>query len=218
MTLETRFALALAPQTVLDAAPVARMRVGFTLGMTLDTDIAIRMADRAGLQIAPRFNGMLTNCPRHPLTIGAEHQVRLDLQAPLGIPLMALGAGGPVVATVALLRVVGRGQRVPRDEVVAVAARHVVLAIGLGFEVGVDPAAGVAVKAVGLGMTLLAVAGRLAGQQAVSAQPIAVVVRGDPFRLVAAAALRNLGLRILLVRLLLSLRQLCSQHGHDEHC
>lgn len=92
------------------------------------------------------------------------------------------------MAPVAALGIVQSLDRVDAQEVRAVALRDVVALEGTRGQIPIDAPAGVAVETPGLCVALGAIAPSLARQNPVAAYPVAVMVRSDPFSLVAAGA------------------------------
>ena len=80
MTFQTCPLVTGTPDPSLHAAPTSRVRTRLPAAVALDADVSIGMAGLAGLQVPSGLSGMLTDCKRIPLAVGAEHLVRLYIQ------------------------------------------------------------------------------------------------------------------------------------------
>lgn len=125
------------------------------------------------------------------LIVGAEHHVRLDLQAPFGESVVALSALFLLVAAIALLGIAGGLERVDADKIASVAAWGKIAPRAFSFELSADAAAFVAVETIGLLMALSAVVDRLTGNSAMASDPVAVMIGGDPFSFMTGIALAD---------------------------
>lgn len=166
-------------------APATRMRVCLSAGMALNTHIPVRMAGLAGLQIPSSLGGMVSK----ERTLGTNpHKMGFDSHAAPRESAMAVVAVGRLMTAVAALGVIQGLDRVDAQEVRAVALGNIVALEGARGQIPLDAPAGVAVETPGLGVALGAIASSLARQNPVTAYPVAVMVRSDPFSLVAAGA------------------------------
>lgn len=177
-------------------------------------DVAIGVASLARLEVPACFTRMFT-VPDVGLG-GAASEMGLDPHGSFREPAVALIAVRRLVATVAALGIVQGLDRVHADEVAAVALGNVVTVVVAGSEIPVDAAAGMAVKTPGLGVALGAVVARLAGKHPVIAEPVTVVVRRNPFALVAAVAVSDRCRSVLFVGHLLSKGHLHKEGRHDN--
>ena len=162
---------------------------------------------------------MLADCPVGLLVVFTQHQMRLDSHAPLGESAVAGGAVLLVVAAIALLLIVQGFQRVNADEVAAVAFGLEVTPEVFHGQVVTAAASLMAIQAPFLLMALLAVAAGLAGQYAVAAHEVSIMVRSYPLALMAGVTLLDLHFGVFLVRHLFSVRLLLEVHqGTSKHC
>lgn len=171
---------------ILGMSPSTGMRACPATLVALDTNIAIRVASLAGLQIAPGLARMIGKL--HAVYSRFTHKVRFYPHLTNRELSVAVVAVGRLMAPVAALGIVQGLDGVDAEEVRAVALRDVVALEGTRGQVPIDTPAGVAVETPGLGVALGAITPRLARQNPVAAYPVTVMVRCDPFSLVAAGA------------------------------
>jgi hypothetical protein len=114
--------------------------------------------------------------------------MRLDMKAALGEAIVTLGALFLLVAAVAGLRIACCLDRVDAYEITSVAAWRKIATRSLSFEISTDPATLVAVKAVGLRVTLSAVVYRLACKSAMIPDPVCIMIGSDTFAFVTRVA------------------------------
>jgi hypothetical protein len=111
------------------------------------------------------------------LAIGAEHKMRFDVERSLRVTAVALVAEGGVVTAFTGLGVVKGLDRVDHDKVGAVASGNIIPLVIPGTQVRIDPATGMAVEAEGLLVALGTVAPGIIGNDAMSPDPVCVMVR-----------------------------------------
>ena len=202
-----RVGVDLQPQSI--ATPV------FLSAVALHTDIALCVAGLAGAQITTRLAGMVA-CPdimtgqqtigmaipavgRRKIGVVGSHAGKRNIPGltTVGIKLQigalkSAVAGGAISLIVATVATLGTGlspQGVNFQEIIAVTARHVVPPIIARGQLGIDPAAGMAIKAEGLGVALVTVAGSPHRRQAMLLQPVCIMIRAGSLRLMAILAL-----------------------------
>ena len=109
--------------------PAPWMRTGLSAAVALDTDVTLRVAGLAGLQISAGLPGMLTNCKAVFLAIGSQHLVGLDGECSLGETAVACRAElFSIMAAVTGTGVLLCLYRVELPEVRPVGLRHIVYA------------------------------------------------------------------------------------------
>ena len=201
--------------------PASRMRSHLAAAVALDTDITLRVAGLAGLQIAARF-GAVIGCPVF-LPVLPQRVVGLDFERPFGETAVAgVAVRFRIVAAIALLRIVLCLHGVDADEVAAVALRlEIAAAVSFG-QIITAAAALMTIQTPRLIMTLVAVIAGLAGHNLVTTNKIGIMVGGDTFAFVAGIAVFDrhggiLFMRYLFcVRLLLEIHQGASQKRNYE--
>jgi hypothetical protein len=140
---------------------------------------------------------MFSECGGILLTIGPQHEVRLDPQRAHRKAAVAVVAVLLVVAAVACLRIVLGLYRVYADKVAAVALGLIVMSkvpLGKGRAVA---ATLMTIKAPGLLMTLVTVIACLAGQDTMSAHEVRIMIGCDALGLVTGVAFSYFHLRIV---------------------
>lgn len=119
---------------------------------------------------------------------------------------MTGGAVSLIVTAVATLGADLGAQGVELEKIIPMAARHVVAPVIARGQLGIDPAAGVAIQAEGLGVALVTVAGSPHRRQAMLLQPVCIMIRAGSLRLMAIFALGGRHAFEVLVGLLLGSR------------
>jgi hypothetical protein len=140
---------------------------------------------------------MFTECGGILLTIGPQHQVRLNPQRAHRKAAVAIVAVLLIVAAIAVLRVVLGLYRVYADKVAAVALGLIVVPKVTFGKVRAVAATLMAIKAPDLLMTLVTVIACLTGQDTMSAHEICIMVGCDALGLVAGVAFSYFHLRIV---------------------
>lgn len=214
----------------------------FLSAVALHTDIALCVAGLAGAQITTRLAGVIA-CPdimagqkaigmaipavgRRKIGVVGPHAGKRNIPCltTVGIKLQigalkSAVAGGAISLIVATVATLGTGlgpQGVNLQEITAVAARHVVPPVIARGQLGIDPAAGMAIKAEGLGVALITVAGPPLRQQAMTPQPGGIMIRRNSLGFMAVIAFGNLHGAIILVVLLIG-NCLCNgDHGQGR--